>query len=149
MAKASTAGKARRNAAGDRDMEVTNTRQLIVKCVCDEGLAVADDLHFGAPTPGVARSPVSPRVLTLQEELGISQRRPRLADPLLHKAVEALESIDPRRAHSEEHLAEFFAIGPAPGQRFTAGIPLRGDIAAGLEASGWRLPPHVKRPIAI
>ena len=124
-------------------MEVTNTRQLVVKCVCDEGLAVADDLHFGAPTPGVARSPVSPRVLTLQEELGISQRRPRLADPLLHKAVEALESIDPRHAHSEEHLAEFFAIGPAPGQRFTSGIRLRGDIAAGLEASGWRLPPHV------
>jgi hypothetical protein len=104
---------------------------------------VADDLHFGAPSPSVARSPVNPRILTLQEGLGIRQRRPRMADPILHRAIEALASIDHENAHSEEHLAEFFVVAPGPGQRFPDGVRLRDDIATGLEASGWRVPPEV------
>ncbi len=66
-----------------------------------------------------------------------------MADPILRKAVEALESIDQQHRHSEEHLAEFFVVKPSPGKQFTGGIRLREDVAQGLAAAGWGLSPQV------
>ena len=107
---------------------------------------MTSEASFDGPQGGGVQPISERRLAVLHEAYGIRQRRPRgVSDPLVRKAIEALQAIAEQPHVSEELLAEFFTVAPTPRQSFAAGIRLRDKVATGLETAGAEVQPSILR----